>query len=111
MVIVSFHFGEEYQSKSNSIQKFWAKLAIDSGADLVIGHHPHVIQEIEKYKGKYIAYSLGNFVFDQGFSQETMRGLLLKVIIENGKIKEVIPIEIKINKFFQPEIAGEDNLW
>ena len=104
LVIVSFHFGEEYQTKSNSLQKFWAHLSIDSGADLVIGHHPHVVQEIEEYRGKYIAYSLGNFIFDQGFSKETMEGLLLKVIIENTKIKEVIPIEIQINKYFQPEI-------
>jgi len=104
LVVASFHFGDEYQTKSNSNQQFWAHLSIDSGADLVIGHHPHVAQEIEEYKGKYIAYSLGNFVFDQAFSKETMQGLLLKVIVENGKIKEVIPVKIKINQFFQPEI-------
>jgi poly-gamma-glutamate synthesis protein (capsule biosynthesis protein) len=107
LVVVSFHFGDEYQTKSNSNQQFWAHLAIDSGVDLVIGHHPHVVQEIEEYKGKYIAYSLGNFVFDQGFSKETMEGLLLKVIVENAKIKEAIPVKIQINQFFQPEIAGE----
>jgi len=107
LLIISFHFGDEYQTKSNSNQKFWAHLSIDSGADLVIGHHPHVVQEIEEYKGKYIAYSLGNFVFDQGFSKETMEGLLLKVIVENGKIKETIPVKIQINQFFQPKIAGE----
>lgn len=107
LVIVSFHFGDEYQTKSSSTQKFWAHLAIDSGADLVIGHHPHVVQEIENYKGKYIAYSLGNFIFDQSFSKETMQGLLLKVLIENNKIKKVVPIEIEINEFFQPEIISE----
>jgi poly-gamma-glutamate synthesis protein (capsule biosynthesis protein) len=105
IVIVSMHFGQEYQSKVNSEQKLFAHLAIDSGADLVIGHHPHVVQEIERYGKGYIAYSLGNFVFDQGFSKETMQGLLLKVIIEGNKIKEIVPINIKINKFFQPEIA------
>jgi poly-gamma-glutamate synthesis protein (capsule biosynthesis protein) len=105
LVIVSMHFGEEYQDQSTSEQKYFAHLAIDSGADLVIGHHPHVMQPIEEYNGGYIAYSLGNFVFDQSFSEETMKGLLLKVLIENGKIKEIIPIEIKINKFFQPEMV------
>ncbi len=100
------HFGEEYQIKANSSQKLFAHLAIDSGADLIVGHHPHVVQEVEHYKEGYIAYSLGNFVFDQGFSKGTMNGLLLKVVVENTKIKEVIPIEIKINKFFQPEVAG-----
>jgi len=104
LAVISFHFGDEYQTKSNSNQQFWAHSAIDSGADLVIGHHPHVVQEIERYKGKYIAYSLGNFVFDQGFSKETMQGLLLKVIVENGKIKEAIPVKIQINQFFQPRL-------
>lgn len=104
-VVVSFHFGDEYQVTSNSSQKLLAKTAIDSGANLVIGHHPHVIQEIEQYRDGYIAYSLGNFVFDQGFSEETMKGLLWKVVIKGGRIKEVIPVEIKINQFFQPEVV------
>lgn len=120
LVIVSIHFGEEYRLSPTPEQEFFAHLAIDSGADLVIGHHPHVIQPIEKYKGGYIAYSLGNFVFDQAFSEETMKGLMLKVLVENGlprqnfeknlirgKIKEVIPIEIKINQYFQPEMVGK----
>lgn len=107
LVIVSMHFGDEYQDSPNSEQKLISHSAIDFGADLVIGHHPHVIQPIEEYKGKYIAYSLGNFVFDQGFSEKTMKGLLLKVLVENKKIKKIIPVEIKINQFFQPEIVNE----
>ncbi len=105
LVIVSFHLGDEYQKEPNSTQKYFSRLAIDSGADLVVGHHPHVVQPIEKYRQGWIAYSLGNFVFDQGFSEETMQGQILEVLIENGKIKEVIPKEIKINGFFQPEIT------
>ena len=104
LVIVSFHFGDEYQTQSNSEQKYFSHLAVDYGADLVVGHHPHVAQEVEQYKKSYIAYSLGNFIFDQGFSEETMRGLLLKVIIEDGKIKTATPIKIKINEYFQPEL-------
>lgn len=103
LVVVSFHFGDEYQAKPNASQELWAKKAIDAGADLVIGHHPHVVQPLEKYKEGYIAYSLGNFVFDQSFSKETMEGRLLEVVIENAEIKEVIPREIMINKFFQPQ--------
>ena len=104
LVIVSFHLGDEYQKKASSKQKYFAHLAIDSGANLVISHHPHLIQEVEKYKEKYIAYSLGNFAFDQSFSEETRKGLMLKVLVKNAKIDEVIPIEIKINGYFQPEI-------
>ena len=107
IVIVSFHFGDEYKTQSNAEQKDFAYLAIDSGADLVVGHHPHVVQEIEKYGEGYIAYSLGNFIFDQNFSKETMEGLLLKVFIVNKEIKEVTSAKIKINGFFQPELVKE----
>ena len=107
VIIVSMHFGEEYRTKPNIEQKYLARLAIDSGADLVIGHHPHIAQEVERYKLGYIAYSLGNFIFDQGFSESTMEGLILKVLLKNGRIKEVVPLKIKINKFFQPIIAKD----
>ena len=107
LVVVSMHFGDEYMDLPNSEQKFFAHLAVDSGADLVLGHHPHVIQPIEQYKTGFIAYSLGNFIFDQGFSEKTMKGLILKVLIEDDKIKELIPLEIKINQYFQPEISNQ----
>lgn len=63
IIIVNFHWGIEREYKPNATQKALAHLAIDEGADLVIGHHPHVLQGVEKYNGKYIAYSLGNFCF------------------------------------------------
>ncbi len=105
IIVVSMHFGDEYKSQPNAQQKYFAKLAVDLGANLVIGHHPHVVQPIEKYKNSYIAYSLGNFIFDQNFSEETMRSLLLGVVIKNNEIVELIEKDIKINNFFQPEIA------
>ena len=105
IVIVSFHFGDEYKKEPNVYQKTFARKAIDYGADLVIGHHPHVVQPIEEYKGKYIAYSLGNFVFDQHFSKETMEGLILKVTVGNKKITDVSSDKIVINKYYQPELA------
>ncbi len=63
LLIVEFHWGKEYKYKQDEIQTGLAHLSIDLGADLVLGGHPHVLQPIEKYKGKYIAYSLGNFCF------------------------------------------------
>ncbi|MBS6194733.1 MAG: CapA family protein [Clostridiales bacterium] len=63
VVIVSFHWGKEKETYPNDIQKALAHTAVDNGADLVVGHHPHVLQGIEKYKGKNIVYSLGNFCF------------------------------------------------
>jgi poly-gamma-glutamate synthesis protein (capsule biosynthesis protein) len=82
ILIVSFHWGEEYQKLANERQRKLAKIAIDAGAYLVIGHHPHVMQDIEKYKEKFIFYSLGNFIFDQNFSQETMIGGGVEVYIK-----------------------------
>lgn len=116
IIIVSMHFGDEYKTSPTPEQKELARLAVDSGADLVVGHHPHIVQQLEKYtsgdisresskyKQGYIAYSLGNFIFDQNFSEETMEGLMLKVLVKDKKIQEVIPINFKINDFFQPEI-------
>lgn len=63
LVIVSFHWGNEKETVPDSNQTQLGHMAIDAGADLVVGHHPHVLQGIEKYNGKYIVYSLGNFCF------------------------------------------------
>ncbi|MFA6432028.1 MAG: CapA family protein [Candidatus Margulisiibacteriota bacterium] len=104
IVITSIHFGEEYLGKPTSEQKLLAHLSIDAGADLVVGHHPHVVQAIEKYKGKYIAYSLGNFVFDQNFSDATSEGLLLIANIYNSKLISIDPRRVTISKSFQVQL-------
>lgn len=104
ILAVSLHFGDEYQSNPNEFQKRISKGAIDAGADLVIGHHPHVVQPIKQYKQGWIAYSLGNFVFDQNFSKDTMQGLLLRVQVKGKKIEKVQALPISINPSFQPEL-------
>ena len=109
-LIVSFHFGEEYQGKHNQRQETLAHKAIDDGAKIVIGHHPHVIEDTEVYNNGYIAYSLGNFIFDQYFSTATMQGMLLKLKISaDGSITAQKNI-IKLNKVFQPDtvIKGKE---
>ncbi len=85
LVIVYTHWGNEYQLKENESQKEKAHLFIDSGADLVIGSHPHVVEPLEIYKNKAIFYSLGNFVFDQFFSEDTKNGLAVGVSIYDDK--------------------------
>lgn len=79
-LVVSYHWGDEYKP-FNTRQKTLAESSVDAGADLIIGHHPHVIQDYAEYKGKLIFYSLGNFMFDQSFSPETMRGLIAGITI------------------------------
>jgi poly-gamma-glutamate capsule biosynthesis protein CapA/YwtB (metallophosphatase superfamily) len=81
ILIVYAHWGMEYQARSNQAIRELGHRFIDSGADLVIGSHPHVIEEKEEYKGHMIYYSLGNFIFDQYFSSETKKGLAVEVTI------------------------------
>ncbi len=89
-VIVSFHWGTEYEGVANAGQKALAHKVIDAGADLVLGHHPHVIQGLEVYKNKLIAYSLGDFVFDH-YKRVTGEAFVLQVTLRqdgppSGKI-------------------------
>lgn len=108
VVVVLMHWGDEYATSSNSGQKELGRALIDAGADLVVGHHPHVVQEVERYEGTrsgWIAYSLGNFVFDQYFSENTMRGLLLKAIVKEKKIIDVESINIQLTTSYQPFVS------
>lgn len=107
VLIVSLHSGEEYSPTPVPFQTVFARAVIEAGADLVIGHHPHVVQKIEKYQNGWIAYSLGNFIFDQSFSEETMEGCVLKVVIERRKIKKVISLKTEISQAFQPYFPSQ----
>jgi poly-gamma-glutamate synthesis protein (capsule biosynthesis protein) len=86
-VIVFMHWGVEYKNISNDAQRNLAHLLIDKGVDAVIGAHPHVVEEAELYKNKPIFYSLGNFIFDQYFSEETQEGLSVGLILQDGAVK------------------------
>lgn len=107
-VIVSMHSGTEYVALPNKSQIDFARAAIDAGADLIIGHHPHVVQSAEVYKDKYIFYSLGNFIFDQMWSEETRRGLSLKITFTKKQIEKIEFIPIKIFDYSQPKIISGD---
>ena len=108
LVIVSFHWGREYETKSNDRQQEFAQAAVDAGASLIVGHHPHVAQEISKINNVVVAYSLGNFVFDQNFSKDTNTGLLLKIKIKDKKIDNVKPYTVYFNNDFQPYITDNN---
>jgi poly-gamma-glutamate synthesis protein (capsule biosynthesis protein) len=76
------HWGREYMTEPDNGEITLAHEFIDSGVDLVIGSHPHVVQTKEEYNGKIIYYSLGNFVFDQYFDPNTREGLAVEVTID-----------------------------
>ncbi len=107
VLVVSFHWGVEYQEHT-ARQTALAHRAIDDGARLVIGHHPHVEQATETYKNGLIAYSLGNLIFDQYFSPETMQGMLLSTYFDGKELKEYRKRIVKLNSFFQPETVTEE---
>jgi poly-gamma-glutamate synthesis protein (capsule biosynthesis protein) len=104
LVIVCPHWGNEYAKGPTREQVRLAREMIDAGADLIVGSHPHVVQPLEKYRGGWIAYSLGNFVFDQK-DAATHRGLMLKVRVSGKQVVEVTPLPININSDFQAALA------
>jgi poly-gamma-glutamate synthesis protein (capsule biosynthesis protein) len=81
---------------------------VKAGADLVIGHHPHVVQPVEAYRGRWIAYSLGNFVFDQKSPEGVHHGLMLKVTLRDKRIAAVSSIPISIDRSFQAVVTGRE---
>ncbi len=95
IVLVSFHWGEELATAPKEYQVKMAHLAVDAGADAVFGHHPHVLQGVEVYKNRVIAYSLGNFVF-ASYSTKALDSALLKMNFEDGQIgsAQVLPINV-----------------
>ncbi len=97
VVIVSMHAGIEYQPLPHPSQVRFARAAIDAGANLVIGHHPHVVQTVEAYRGGLICYSLGNLVFDQFQRRETQRGLVFEALFRGARLDGVrfLPVDIR----------------
>lgn len=107
VLVVSMHFGQEYRKEPTEKQKKLARMAIESGADVVAGHHPHVVQSVKEYKGGVIAYSLGNLIFDQNFSKETMSGLMLKVTFKEGEMENYTKISTKLTNKFKLKIVDK----
>lgn len=112
-VFVSFHWGEELHERPKDYQRELAHLAIRSGADAVIGHHPHILQSIEFFEGKPILYSVGNFIFGTAPLMGMQEGLGVAFSLEkNQRIEsmELTPLMVKNHKVrFQPRPlqAGE----
>ncbi len=95
MVVVSFHWGEELLNYPKPYQKKFAHECIDAGASIVIGHHPHVLQGMEVYRGGLIAYSLGNFLFGSYSAKSTDSAILAVDFDRNGLIQaQVYPVNV-----------------
>lgn len=109
VVVVSMHAGKEYTREPTPFQKDFSRAAIDAGASVVLGHHPHWVQPYEVYGNGVIFYSLGNFVFDQFFSEDVQTGLIAQVKISGkGKRPEVEVFPVKIEKTVPRILEGEE---
>lgn len=116
IIIVSFHWGIERDYYPSAIQKSLGRAAIRDGATLVLGHHPHVLQGIERYKGRYIVYSLGNFCFGGNTNPSDKDTMIFQqtFTIKNGKVAKnkdikVIPCSLSSSSYtndFQPKILS-----
>lgn len=104
-IVVNYHWGQELADFPADWQVTLAHFSIDQGADLVVGHHPHVLQGAEIYKGRPIAYSLGNFIFG-GNSRTDYDTAVLKVALNENQMKvEFLPVEVKN---YQPQVVQGD---
>ena len=101
---VFVHWGDEYATVHSKEQKELAHFLIDNGADAIVGHHPHVIEDIEEYRGKPIFYSLGNFVFDQYFSDEVQVGYMVSVLISKKELTYTLTPYNSLRVRSQPEL-------
>ncbi len=105
-LVVSYHYGDEYEHGSSERQRELSRGAIDAGARIVVGHHPHVIQEVETYNNGLIFYSLGNFIFDQTFSEETMQGLVARVMVDEKGVVSWTETVTEQDEFLRPTLKN-----
>jgi gamma-polyglutamate biosynthesis protein CapA len=101
--VVYVHWGNEYELTHSPTQRMLAEMFVDAGADLIIGHHPHVTQDIDIIKGVVVFYSLGNYIFDQYFSNDVQEGLLVGLDVVAEPILTLIPVTSK-NTLSQPTV-------
>lgn len=112
LLFVAYHWGKEYESLpmpdpaiAPDDPQYIGRMAIDAGADLVIGNHPHWVQGVEIYKGKIISYALGNFIFDQSWSTPTMQGLVGTYTFYGTKLIGAVYTPIHIDNQAQPKVV------
>lgn len=103
-VIVSLHWGQEGEPRPSPAQRQAARALIDAGADVVLGHHPHLLQDFERHRGGLIAYSLGNFVFDNPSLAQRQTAILEVTLSGRGPVRRVRDARLV------PVLTGLDNI-
>lgn len=108
--IVYIHWGEEYELVHSGSDEVFAKELIDAGVDVIVGHHPHVVQDIWRYGDGIVFYSLGNFIFDQYWEDAVLNGLALELsyIDEEDWEVRLVPVESKSVRLQPREMVGQE---
>jgi poly-gamma-glutamate synthesis protein (capsule biosynthesis protein) len=103
-VIVAPHWGTTYRAQPSEGQRELARAWIEHGADLVVGSHSHVVGPVEAFGDGLAFYSLGNFIYDEDWSEETMEGLVLEVTLHGPDVVQARPRPVLIHDRSQPNL-------
>lgn len=106
--VVYIHWGDEYNLTHSKQQRALAEFLVANGADLIVGHHPHVVQGVELVDGVPVFYSLGNYIFDQYFSTAVQEGLLVTMEIYPQPLLKLVPVS-SIGNLSQPHLLRGDD--
>ena len=107
VVIVMLHDGSEYTRNVARVTRRFSRAAIDAGASVVLGHHPHVVQRVEHYRNGWIFYSLGNFVFEQ-YNPGAREALMARLTFRGTFLEKVEALPVYIDSFAHPRLATEE---
>jgi poly-gamma-glutamate capsule biosynthesis protein CapA/YwtB (metallophosphatase superfamily) len=108
LVVVVPHWGIEYEDRPRPWIVAAARAMVEAGADVILGGHPHWVQNVEFYRGKYITYSVGNYVFDQMWSTETRQGSFHRLFFSGTRLVSVRIVPFLIEDFHQPRLYRTD---
>ena len=106
VVIVNCHWGDEYTYRLDPARRAVVEALVQAGADVVVGHHPHNVQNVAYFDRTFVAYSLGNYVFDQDWSEESSQGLALRLLVDKSGLRSVELLPLSIQDF-QPRVLPE----
>ncbi len=108
--VVYVHWGNEYELVHSEEQREFAKELIDAGIDIIVGHHPHVVQDIWRYDDGIVFYSLGNFIFDQYWEDAVLEGLVLDISVNNENSWQIklVPVESKSVRLQPREMVDKE---
>jgi len=106
VVVVLPHWGTQYTNRPEPVQHRVAHRLVRAGADVVVGGHPHWVQGVELVAGRLVAHSLGNFVFDMDFMEETRQGAILELTFWGDQLRAADLVPYVMDRRFAPRVVS-----